>query len=64
MLKACLRYFCQFFIFSSNNNPLKTVKNVFISSIKLFSFSGYSNFCNFFPYFPNFPDSEGQTEVE
>ena len=40
------------------------MKNVFISSIKLFSFSRYSNFFNFFPSFPQFPDSKGRMEVE
>ena len=62
-LKACVRYFYQIFIFSPNDNPAKTMKNVF-SSKNLISFSRYSNFCYFFPPFPNFPDSEGQMEVE
>ena len=57
--------FYQIFIFSPNDSPLKTMKNVyFISSKKLFSFSRYSNFCDFFPTFPQFSDSKGQMEVE
>ena len=28
-LKACVRYFFQIFIFSSNDRPSKTMKNVF-----------------------------------
>ena len=55
---------CQIFTFAQNDNPLKTMKNVFISSKKLFSFSRYSNFCNFFPSFPHFPDPKGQVELE
>ena len=27
--KACVRYFCQIFIFSSNDSPSKTIKNIF-----------------------------------
>ena len=56
--------FYQMFIFSSNDSTSKTMKNVFISSKKLFSFSRCSNFCDFFPSFPHFPDSKGQMEVE
>ena len=56
--------FYQIFIFSPNDSPSKTMKNVFISSKKLFSFSRYSNFCIFFPSFPHYPDSKGQMEAE
>ena len=63
MLKACVRYFYEIFIFSPNDSPSKTMKNVFIASKKLFSLSRYSNFCNFLPSFPDFPDSKGQMEV-
>ena len=34
VLKACVRYFHQIFIFSPNDSPSKTMKNVFISSKK------------------------------
>ena len=40
--------FCQMFIFSPNDRPLKTMKNVFFSSKKLFLSSRYSNLCIFF----------------
>ena len=43
-IKACVRYFHQIFIFSPYDSPSKTMKNAFISSIKLFSFSRYSKF--------------------
>ena len=36
---------CPLFIFSPNDSPSKTMKMLFISSKKLFSFSRYSNFC-------------------
>ena len=43
-LKLVSAIFYQIFIFSPNDSPLKTVKNIFfISSKKLFSFSRYSN---------------------
>ena len=29
LLKACVRYFLSIFTFSSNDSPLKTMKNVF-----------------------------------
>ena len=63
-LKLVSTIFYRTFIFSPNDSPSKTVKNVFISSKKLFSFSIYSNFCNFSSSFPHFPDSKEQTEVE
>ena len=63
LVKPRVRYFLSNFIFSPNDSPSKTMKNV-ISSKKLFSFSRYSNFCKFFPSFPRFPDSKGQMEVE
>ena len=46
-IKGYVCYFYQFFIFSPNYGPSKTMKDVFISSKKLFSFLRYSNFCNF-----------------
>ena len=68
LIKGCLKLvstiFYQIFIFSPNDSPLKTVKNVFISSKKVFSFSRYSKFCDFLPSFPHFPDSKRQIEVE
>ena len=54
----------QIFIFLRNDSPLKTVKMLFISSKKLFSFSRYSNLCNFSSSFPHFPDSKEQMEVD
>ena len=59
VLKACVRYFLSIFCFSPNDSPSETVKNVFISSKKLFSFLRYSNFCifllpSFFPVSPSF----------
>ena len=36
-----------FFNFSTNDSPLKTMKNIFYSSKKLFSFTKYSIFCIF-----------------
>ena len=62
--KACVAIFYQISIFSPNDSPLKTMKNVFISSKKHFSFLRYSKFCDFFPSFPHFPNSKGQLEVE
>ena len=62
-LKLVSAIFYQIFIFSQNDSPLKTTKNVFILSKKLFSFSRYSNFCHFSPSFPYFPDPKGQVEV-
>ena len=63
-LKLVSAIFYQIFIFSPNDRPSKIMKNIFISSEKLFWFSRYSNFCNIFPSFPHFPDSKGQMEVE
>ena len=63
-LKFVSAIFYQIFLFSPNDSSSKTMKNVFISSKKLFSFSRYSNFCNFFPSFPHFPDTKGQMEME
>ena len=63
-LKLVSAIFYQIFIFSPNDSPLKTMKNVFISSKKLFSFSRYSNFCDFFPSFLHFSDSKGQMVVD
>ena len=50
-IKASVPYFLSNFYFSPNNSPLKTMKNVFISSKKLFSFSRYYIFCiSIFPF--------------
>ena len=38
-IKACVRYFLSIFYFSPNDSPSKTMKNVSISSKKLFSFA-------------------------
>ena len=45
LFKACVHYFHQIFIFSQNGSPSKTMKMLFISSKKLFSFWRYSIFC-------------------
>ena len=45
MIKACVRYFLRNFYSPPNDRPSKTVKDVFISSKRLFSFSRYSDFC-------------------
>ena len=46
IFKACVRYFYQIFIISSNDIALKKL------SKKLFSFARYSNFCGLvFPFF-------------
>ena len=63
-LKHVSAIFYQIFIFLPNYSPLKTMKMLFISSKKHFSFLRYSIFCNFFPSFPHSPDSKGQMEVE
>ena len=51
-IKACVCYFLGNFCFSPNDSPWKTMKNVFISSKKLFSFLRYLYFCIF--VFPSF----------
>ena len=53
-LKLVSAIFYQTYTFSSNDSPLKTMKNAFYFIKKLFSFSRYSNFCNFFPSFLQF----------
>ena len=53
-----------FYFFTKNDSPSKTMKNVFFSSKKLFLLSRYSNFCSFLPSSTHFPDSKGQMEVE
>ena len=63
-LKLVSAIFYQISIFPPNDSPLKTVKNVFFSSKKLFLFLRYSDFWDFLPSFPHFPDSKGQIEVE
>ena len=46
--------FYQICIFSPNASPLKTMKNVFVLSKKLFLFLRYSNFYGFFLPFHTF----------
>ena len=60
--KACVRYFYQIFIFSPNDSPSKTMKNVFLFRIK-------SSFCSqdiqfFSRSFSHFPDPKGQMELK
>ena len=47
ILKGYVSYFLSNFYFFTIDSPSKTMKNVFISSKKLFSFSRYSNFRDF-----------------
>ena len=54
-IKACICYFLNFY-FSPNDSPSKTMKDVFFSSKKLFSFSRYSNVC--ISTFPSFSPSQ------
>ena len=51
-LKLVSAIFFQILICSSNDNPLKTMKNVFLLNLIFFS------------SIPHFPDSKGQMEVE
>ena len=44
LFKACFHYVLSNFMFSSNHNYSKTMKDVFILSRKLSSFSRYSHF--------------------
>ena len=61
----CPVFFYQIFIFSPNDSPLKTMKNVFFFHLK-------SSFCSqdieifviFYLPFLHFPDSKGQMELE
>ena len=65
IVKAYDCYFLSnFYFFSPNDSPSKTMNFFFISSKKLFSFSKYLTFCNFSPSFPYFSDSKGKMEVE
>ena len=50
VIKTWVRHFLKIFSLSPNVSPSKTMKDVFISSKKLFSFSRYLNFC-IFPLF-------------
>ena len=50
VIKTWVRYFLKIFSLSPNVSLSKTMKDVFISSKKLFSFSRYLNFC-IFPLF-------------
>ena len=50
--ETCVHYFLSNFYFSPTDIPSKTMKILFISSNKLFSFPRYSNFCiSVFPLF-------------
>ena len=62
--KACVRYFYQIFIFSPNDSPSKTMKNVFLFHRKRsFRSPGIKIFV-FFPSFPHFAGTKGQMKVE
>ena len=56
--------FYQIFIFSPNDSPLKTMKNVFYFIEKALFVLKILIFFYFFPSFPRFLDPEGQMEVE
>ena len=57
-LKLVSAIFCQTFIFSPNDKPLKTMNNVFYFIEKALFVLEIFKFCNFSPYFPHFPDSK------
>ena len=52
----CVHYFLSNVYFSPSDSPSKTMKNIFISSKKLFFFSRYSNFC--ISLYPSFVSSQ------
>ena len=56
--------FYQTFIFSLNDSPSKTVKNVFYLIWKVLFVLEIFTFLYFFPSFPHIPDSKWQMEVE
>ena len=56
--------FYQFFIFSPNDSPSKTINNAFYFIKKALFSPRYSFFCNFFPSFPHSSNLERQIEVE
>ena len=62
-LKLVSVIFYQIFIFSPNDSPLKTMKNVFYFIQKALSILEIFKFLYFFP-FPHFPYSKGQMEVK
>ena len=65
LFKACVRYFFSNFMFSSNDRPSKTMKNVFLFHWKSsFRSRDIKIFVIFFPSFQHFPDSKGQMKVE
>ena len=49
LLKACVRYFHQIFIFSPTDSPLKTMKNAFYFIQKALFVLAIFNFLYFFP---------------
>ena len=55
--------FYQIFIFTLNDSPSKTIKNVFLFHQKSSFHSQDIKFLYFFPSFLHFPDSKGQMEV-
>ena len=65
LFKACVGYFFSNFMFSSNDSPSKTMKNVFLFHWKSsFRSRDIKIFVIFFPSFQHFPDSKGQMKVE
>ena len=67
-IKYCLKLvsaiFYQILIFSSNDSPSITMKNVFYFIEKALFVLEIFKFLYFFLSFPHFPDSKGQVEVE
>ena len=63
-IKLMSATFYHFFIFSPNDRPLKTIKNVVYFIKKAFFVLEIFKFLIFFPSFPQFPGSKGQIEVE
>ena len=56
-LKLVSTIFYEIFIFSPNDSPSKTMKNVFLFHLKSsFQSQNIHFFVIFFPSFPNFPD--------
>ena len=64
LLKLVSAILYQIFIFSPNDNPLKTMKNVFYFIWKALFILQIFNFLWLFPSFPHSLDLKGQIEVE
>ena len=63
-LKACARYFLSnFYFFSPNDSPLKTMKFFFLFHLKSFFRSRDIQIFVIFP-FPHFPHSNRQIELD